>query len=41
LKAANRYKAKRIRQMSPEEIEDENTNGKRYADKKWTFVYGL
>ncbi|KAI9878798.1 MAG: hypothetical protein M1830_010482, partial [Pleopsidium flavum] len=41
LKAANRYKSKKIAQMTPEEIEDENLNDKRYSDKKWTFVYGL
>lgn len=41
LKMWNRYKAKKIASMTPEEIEDENTNDVRYADKKWTFVYGV
>ncbi|TKA59819.1 hypothetical protein B0A49_12720 [Cryomyces minteri] len=41
LKAANRYKARKISSMTLEEIEDEQINEKRYADKKWTFVYGL
>ena len=41
LKAWNRYKAKKIASMTPEEIEAENTGGPRYADKKWTFVYGV
>jgi hypothetical protein len=41
LKFWNRYKAKKIANMTPEEIEEENTNDVRYADKKWTFVYGV
>jgi nitrate/nitrite transporter NarK len=41
LKMWNRYKAKKIANMTPEEIEDENTNDVRYSDKKWTFVYGV
>jgi hypothetical protein len=41
LRGWNRYKAKKISTMSPEEIEAENAGGKRYADKKWTFVYGV
>ena len=40
LKAVNKYKAKKISRMTQEEIEDENRGGKRYADRKWTFVYG-
>ncbi|KAF2877081.1 major facilitator superfamily domain-containing protein [Massariosphaeria phaeospora] len=41
LRLWNRYKGKKIAQMTPEEIEDENRNDVRYSDKKWTFVYGI
>ncbi|KAF2643107.1 MFS general substrate transporter [Massarina eburnea CBS 473.64] len=41
LKRWNSYKAKKVASMTPEEIEEENTNDVRYADKKWTFVYGV
>ncbi|KEF63122.1 uncharacterized protein A1O9_01098 [Exophiala aquamarina CBS 119918] len=41
LRFANRYKARKIAQMSHEEIEEENRNDKRYADSKYTFVYSL
>jgi hypothetical protein len=41
LKAVNRYRAKKIAKMTPEEIEEENRSDKRYADRKWTFVYGM
>lgn len=41
LRAANRYKAIKVAEMTVEEIEDERVDDKRYADKKWTFVYGL
>jgi hypothetical protein len=41
LQAANNYKAKKVAQMTPEEIEEENTNDVRWADRKYTFVYGL
>lgn len=41
LRLWNRYKAKKIANMTPEEIEEENRNDVRYADKKWTFVYGV
>lgn len=41
LRLWNRYKAKKIEGMTAEEIEEENTNDVRYADKKWTFVYGV
>ncbi|OQV10578.1 hypothetical protein CLAIMM_14555 [Cladophialophora immunda] len=41
LRYANHYRAKCLARMTPEEIEDERTNDKRYADKKRTFVYGL
>jgi len=42
LRGMNKYKAKKIRNMTPEEIqyESERTD-KRYADRKWTFVYGV
>jgi len=41
LQFANKRKAKKVAAMTPEEIEDENTNDIRYADSKYTFVYGL
>lgn len=41
LQAANRYKAKKVAQMTPEDIEEEKTNDVRWADRKYTFVYGL
>ena len=41
LRLWNRFKARKIERMTPEEIEDENTNSIRYSDKKWTFVYGV
>ncbi|KZT59859.1 MFS general substrate transporter [Calocera cornea HHB12733] len=41
LRLVNRSKAKKVARMTPEEIEQENTGGPRYADKKLTFVYGL
>jgi len=41
LRGWNRYKGRKIAAMSPEEIEEENTSEVRYADKKWTFVYGV
>lgn len=41
LQAVNRYRAKKVAQWSAEDIEHERTSNKRYADKKYTFVYGL
>ena len=41
LRGMNKYKAKKIARMTPAEIEEENRNEKRYADRKWTFVYHL
>ena len=35
----NRRRAKIVANMTPEEIEEENTNDVRYGDKKYTFVY--
>ena len=37
----NRYKRKKLAQMSPEDIHRERTDNTRYADKKVTFIYGL
>ncbi len=37
----NKYKARKVAAMQSEEIEEEIRSDKRYADKKWTFVYGL
>lgn len=36
----NHRRAKIVANMTPEEIEDENSDDKRYGDKKYTFVYG-
>lgn len=41
LRFANWYKARKVRGMTPDELEQENLTGKRYSDRKWTFVYGL
>jgi hypothetical protein len=41
LRAANRYKRKKIAGLTEREIDQEYEGGKRYADRKWTFVYGL
>ncbi|CAI6335791.1 unnamed protein product [Periconia digitata] len=41
LKGWNKYKAKKLASMTPTDIEEERTNDIRYADKKWTFVYGV
>ena len=41
LRMWNRYKAGKIARMTAEEIEAERTDDVRYADKKWTFVYGV
>jgi len=40
LRLWNQYKARRIAGMSSEDIEQEERNDARYADKKWTFMYG-
>ncbi|OAP55133.1 hypothetical protein AYL99_10833 [Fonsecaea erecta] len=41
LAAVNRRRQAKLASMSPEELEDERTNPRRYADKKYTFIYGL
>lgn len=41
LRLVNRWKAGKVAAMTPEEIEEENTGDRRYADRKYTFVYGL
>ncbi|KAK1574748.1 major facilitator superfamily transporter [Colletotrichum navitas] len=41
LAAVNQRKLEIMRHKSQEEIEKERTDGTRYADKKWTFIYGL
>jgi hypothetical protein len=41
LRLVNRWKAKKVAAMTSEEIEEENTTEKRYADRKYTFIYGL
>lgn len=41
LVGVNKWKAGKLRGMSVEEIQAEKVGGKRYADKKWTIVYGF
>ncbi|KAI8932478.1 hypothetical protein NX059_010663 [Plenodomus lindquistii] len=41
LKAVNRNKLTILAGKSEAEIEAERTDGTRYADQKWTFLYGL
>ncbi|KAF2848512.1 major facilitator superfamily transporter [Plenodomus tracheiphilus IPT5] len=41
LKAVNKNKLTILDGKSEEEIEVERTDGTRYADQKWTFLYGL
>ncbi|WQF88112.1 Putative major facilitator superfamily, MFS transporter superfamily [Colletotrichum destructivum] len=41
LAAVNRKKLEIMRHKSQEDIEKERVDGTRYADKKWTFIYGL
>ena len=41
LAAVNRWKRGKLDMMSVEELEAERTNGERYGDKKYTFMYGL
>ena len=37
----NRWRAKKIADWTPEQLEEENMSNKRVGDKKYTFVYGL
>ncbi|KAK1540344.1 major facilitator superfamily transporter [Colletotrichum paranaense] len=41
LAAVNRRKLEIMRQKTADEIERERLDNTRYADKKWTFIYGL
>jgi hypothetical protein len=41
LAAVNRHRRAKVANMTPEEVEDERLNSRRYADKKLTFMYGL
>jgi hypothetical protein len=41
LRLVNRWKAMKVGGMTADEIEEENTSDRRYADRKYTFVYGL
>ncbi|KAF4451753.1 hypothetical protein F53441_5315 [Fusarium austroafricanum] len=41
LAAVNKRKRAMLSTMTPEEIESERLNDRRYADKKFTFMYGL
>ena len=41
LAAVNRYKRSKLSRMTPEAIELERTSNERYADRKYTFIYGL
>jgi hypothetical protein len=40
LRLVNKWKAKKVAAMTPQEIEDENVNDIRHADRKYTFIYG-
>jgi hypothetical protein len=41
LQAVNRKKMRILAGKSAAEIEAERLDGSRYADQKWTFMYGL
>lgn len=41
LRAVNNDKDRKVRGWTEEQIENERTSPERYADKKFTFVYGL
>lgn len=41
LKQVNRWRRDKIEGWSREMLERERVGGERYADRKWTFVYGL
>ena len=41
LKAVNGRRQAKLDMMTLEEIENERTTDERYADKKYTFMYGL
>lgn len=41
LRLVNRWRAKKVAAMTPEEIEEEQASSTRVGDKKYTFVYGL
>jgi hypothetical protein len=41
MRLVNRWRAKKLEEMTAAEIEEENRSAVRLGDKKWTFVYGL
>ena len=41
LAAVNQWRQRKLQNMTPEEIEEERTTPLRYADRKYTFTYGL
>ncbi|KAL1979576.1 hypothetical protein VTN96DRAFT_5549 [Rasamsonia emersonii] len=41
LRAVNRRKARKIQGWNEQQLDDERRSSKRYADKKYIFVYGL
>ncbi|KIX06674.1 uncharacterized protein Z518_04650 [Rhinocladiella mackenziei CBS 650.93] len=41
LAAVNKARQAKLARMTPEEIENERTTSLRYADRKYTFIYGL
>ncbi|KAH8693868.1 major facilitator superfamily transporter [Talaromyces proteolyticus] len=41
LRAVNQVKARKVQGWTDQQIENERTSSERYADKKYTFVYGL
>ncbi|KEF51008.1 uncharacterized protein A1O9_12934 [Exophiala aquamarina CBS 119918] len=41
LAAVNKRRQRKVESMTPEEVEEERTTPLRYADRKYTFTYGL
>lgn len=41
LAAVNKRRQRKLETMTPEEVEEERTTPLRYADRKYTFTYGL
>lgn len=41
LRSTNNYMAKGAARMTPEELDYDISSDVRYADRKWTFMYGL
>lgn len=41
LAAVNKRRQQKVESMTPEEVEQERITSLRYADRKYTFTYGL